>query len=124
VFLTKTALAAAVAISIAAAPCSAQDRWTTGDKVEHVMYSCGAGVASSAILGPEHPWWSFGLAMVPGVRKEWYDQKHKAAQGNGWSWKDIGADAVGAGLCVGGMNYAFRRGQNGGYQMTISWELP
>ena len=113
------ALSLVGAVLLAPAPAHAADKWTGEDKVLHAVYSCTAGVAAYALAGADRPWLAFGLAMLPGIRKEWFDQKHKAAQGNGWSWKDLAADAAGAGGCVGAMRWTFTR-SNGTTQVAFS----
>lgn len=57
--------------------------------------------------------------MVPGVIKEAADAT--TATGTGWSWKDMGANALGAGLCVSGARVLLRHSE-GRTEATFSWE--
>lgn len=119
--LRAVQLLLAICALFMAGSCTAADRWTGEDKVQHAVYSCAASVFAYALVGADRPWLAFALGLVPGVRKEWYDQKHKAAQGNGWSWKDMAANAAGAGSCVGAMRWTITH-SNG--TSTVAFSTP
>lgn len=68
------------------------------DKVAHAEASFAYGVATGTVV--ENRFSAFALAMAPGLAKEILDSHQP---GNYFSWGDLAADAVGAGLgvCVG-----------------------
>lgn len=72
-----------------------RDNW--GGAPAHVTVSALAGIACSTHVYPKQSLKAFGCAMTPGVLKEVIDSTQK---GNRFSFKDIVADAVGAGLGV------------------------
>lgn len=74
---------------------AARDNW--GGAPAHVAVSALAGIACSTHVYPKQSLKAFGCAMAPGVLKEAIDSTQK---GNRFSFKDIVADAVGAGLGV------------------------
>lgn len=94
--LKRAAAALALLLPIGAL---AQDSWAGRDKRLHAGFSCFFG-AGAAAWQPGRPALAFGVAMVPGVVKEAFDAT--SATGTGWSWKDVGANALGAGLCLAG----------------------
>ncbi|HVO47124.1 MAG TPA: hypothetical protein VMT29_12390, partial [Steroidobacteraceae bacterium] len=70
------------------------------DKVEHAAVSSVISSGATLLLkDTEHPvLYAFGLTMLAGFAKEAYDSR---SGGTGWSWSDLGADAVGAALGAG-----------------------
>lgn len=74
---------------------SRADEWTGRDKAQHAQVSALAGAISGALI--EDRWAAFGVAMVPGLVKEIHDAR---PGGSGFSWRDLTADAVGAGIGV------------------------
>lgn len=102
-----------------AAPAWSQDRWNGLDKAKHAAGSCVFGIGSSFVA---KTWWgAFGLAMTPGVLKEAHDAT--ATGGSGWSWKDLVADAAGAGLCVSGTRFVIQHSE-GRTTIALNWSLP
>lgn len=89
-------------------PAHAQDSWGGADKRAHATFSCffGAGAAAWQRESPGKAWL---IAMIPGTVKEAADAT--TATGTGWSWKDIGANALGAGLCVSGARVLLRHSE-------------
>lgn len=118
----RTMLAVCVpAVAAAIAPvgdAQAQDTWNGRDKRVHASMSCffGAGAAAWQRESPGKAWL---IAMVPGALKEASDAT--TATGTGWSWKDMAANALGAGLCVHGARLVLSRSE-GQAQVTFSWE--
>ena len=91
------ALAALVLVPGAAARACGpyQDSWTGEDKAKHFGVSYALGLGASQLSSDT--WTAFGLALIPGVAKELYDQQQDC---NRFSWKDLGWDAAGAYLGV------------------------
>jgi len=101
-------------------PAWGQDRWGGPDKIKHVGVSCVFGIGSSLVT---KTWWgAFGLAMIPGTLKETRDATI-GIDGTGWSWKDMAANAVGAGLCVSGTRVILQRAE-GRTVVALNWSLP
>ena len=72
---------------------ASDDSWTGPDKAKHLGISFALGFAASQIPELPNRGMAFGLAMIPGVMKEYvFDGKP--------SFKDLTADAIGAGLGV------------------------
>ncbi len=114
--LKRAAAALALLLPIAA---QAQDSWGGRDKRWHAGMSCFFG-AGAAAWQRERPLVAWGVAMVPGVLKETLDATN--ATGTGWSWKDIGANALGAGLCVAGARVLISA-DRGRTEARIGWEF-
>ncbi len=82
---------------------STADRWLGSDKPVHALAAYvaagsgyGAGIESGR--GPaERRRAAIGVALAASLAKETFD----VAQGERWSWKDLGADAAGILLFVG-----------------------
>ena len=89
-------------------PAHAQDNWNTADKRWHAGFSCFFG-AGAAAWKPESAGKAWLIAMVPGTIKEAADAA--SATGSGWSWKDMGANALGACLCVSGARVVLRHSE-------------
>lgn len=106
------------AASTVPAPAQAQDTWNGRDKRVHASMSCffGAGAAAWQRDSPGKAWL---IAMVPGALKEATDAT--TATGTGWSWKDMAANALGAGLCVHGARLVLSRSE-GQAQVTFAVE--
>ena len=73
------------------------------DKVAHAQASFAFGAVTGTVV--ENRFGAFALAMVPGISKEIRDSRQP---GNFFSWGDLAADAVGAGLGVWVGNVVFR----------------
>jgi uncharacterized protein YfiM (DUF2279 family) len=93
--IIKLALAAfALAFAVAA---GAADSWTGQDKVKHLSVSAVLGVAAGAVT--DNTAAAVALALVPGLLKEAYDSQHRSRHTP--SWRDMGANVIGAVLGVG-----------------------
>jgi uncharacterized protein YfiM (DUF2279 family) len=97
--LLATAIAAMIAVADPAraadsTPPSA-DSWTSADKTLHFGVSMALGAASRAAL-PRQPWMAVGVALAPGIVKEFADIRV--------SRKDLAMNLAGAlvGVYVGG----------------------
>lgn len=86
-------LIAVCALLAWATAANAQDSWNGADKPKHIAASAISALIVESLWAEELPLTArFSLAMVPGVIKELADMRRG---GSGFSWKDIGADAIG-----------------------------
>jgi uncharacterized protein YfiM (DUF2279 family) len=79
-------------------PIWAADSWKGEDKKVHAQISCGAALGTTLIWPKTHWGGQLLISQVPGILKESYDQL--SSSGSKWSWKDVGANLVGAGICL------------------------
>ena len=96
----------------------AADAWNGTDKRVHASFSCAFGLGAAA-WQPQSAGKAWLIAMVPGVIKEAADAT--TATGTGWSWKDMAANALGAGVCVAGGRLLLSSSE-GRAQATYTWE--
>jgi len=78
------------------------------DKAAHAEASFVYGVVSSTVVG--NHFGAFALALAPGLAKEILDSHQP---GNRFSWGDLAADAVGAGLGIWVGNTVIQPTRNG-----------
>lgn len=80
----------------------AADSWTGTDKSRHFGVSLALGAASRGVL-PNHPWMALGVAVAPGLIKEFTDRR--------FSRKDLTMDVAGAlvGVYVSGCYASFNQ---------------
>lgn len=84
------------------------------DKFYHFGVSAALGMGAKMLVEEDGlPWKSFGLAVLPGLAKEIYDDKHK--NGSGFSKSDLLADALGAalGVSIGNTIITFQKEKKG-----------
>jgi uncharacterized protein YfiM (DUF2279 family) len=91
---TRTAIATLLILAPATA------RAEPNDQVEHATATAVIAAGATLLLkDTEHPTlYGFGIAIAAGLAKEAYDSR---SGGTGWSWSDLGADAVGAAAGAG-----------------------
>lgn len=100
---TKLGLPLLFLATLLSLPAFGQDRWDGEDKPKHVAASAiSAIIVESAFAKTLTPVERFGLAMVPGVLKEFADMR---TGGSGFSGKDIVADIAGvlSGMVINGV---------------------
>ena len=104
-------LIAACALFAWASAASAQDSWTGADKPKHIAASAISAVVVEGLFAEDLPVLArFTLAMAPGAVKELADMRRG---GSGFSWKDIGANALGVGLGMAGYHVIVKPGYVG-----------
>lgn len=104
-------LAALALCAAAAAPTLAQDTWNGADKPKHIAASALSAVIVEGLFAETlSPVERFGLAMLPGVVKEFADMRKG---GSGFSGKDIAADMLGVGLGMAGYHVVIKSGYVG-----------
>jgi uncharacterized protein YfiM (DUF2279 family) len=84
-------------LACATLPAKAGDDWTGKDKAMHAAVSAAFGAAAASVT--DNTGAAIAAALVPGVLKEVYDLGHRDRHTP--SWKDMGANALGAVLGVG-----------------------
>lgn len=98
------------------------DRWTGTDKLEHFGVSAGFGAMGAYLVkDTDHPvLYGAGLGLIPGLAKEVFDG---TCRSDGFSYKDLTADAVGAitGAILGHWAITYVRGPAGATTVGMAY---
>lgn len=102
-----------------AEPAPSGDTWSGKDKIKHVQYSCVFALGAAGVFNKSEWYVQAGAALLPGVLKETHD--HYTGDGTGWSWRDMGANALGVAGCLPVGRWLFQV-EPGRVQVTARWE--